>query len=72
MQSRAKAVNGANVQGKSAFLPGEACCRAVWDGNPNREVGLREQESAEAIVPLPSEWEGLNVKRGQELEQFVG
>ena len=32
------------------------------EGNSNREIGLRWQESAEAIVPLPSQWEGLNVK----------
>ncbi|MEE9188362.1 MAG: hypothetical protein V3U36_03255 [Anaerolineales bacterium] len=29
MQSRAEAVNGAGVQGKSALLPGETCCQAA-------------------------------------------
>jgi len=36
----------------------------------NREVGLRRQESADAIVPLPSQWEGPNVKGGRELGRF--
>ena len=31
--------------------------------NPNCEVWLRWQESAEAIVPLPSKWEGLNIEK---------
>lgn len=38
-------------RGQSALLPGETCCQAVEDGNPCCEAGLREQESAEAIVP---------------------
>jgi hypothetical protein len=33
------------------LLPGETCCHAVEDGNHCCEAGLREQESAEAIVP---------------------
>ena len=51
MQSRAKAVNEASVQGKSTFLPGETCRQAMMDGNPGREARLRRQGSAEAIVP---------------------
>jgi hypothetical protein len=30
------------------------------DRNPNCEIGLRRQESADAIVPLPSQREGPN------------
>ena len=26
--------------------------------NPNREIGLRRQESADTIIPRPSTWEG--------------
>ena len=50
-------------QGQSAFLPGETCCQAVDDGNPCCEAGLREQESAEVIVPAekPKGGEGPNV-----------
>jgi RNA-directed DNA polymerase len=43
------------------LLPGETC-RPAGDRNPTHEGGLRRQESAEAIVPSPSRWEGLNVK----------
>jgi hypothetical protein len=32
------------------------------DSNLNREIELRRQESAEAIVPVPSRREGLNVE----------
>ena len=32
------------------------------DSKPGCEVGLRRQESAEAIVPVPSRREGLNVE----------
>ena len=52
MQSRAGKVDGAGVQGKSAFLPGETRCHAAFGLPPNREVGLRWQESAEVIVPM--------------------
>jgi hypothetical protein len=53
------------------FLPGEACCQAR-EGNPSREAGLRRQESAEAIVPVPSDWEGPNVKEDEYFEQLAG
>ena len=62
-------VNGARMPRKSAFLPGEACRQAVEDGNPNREVGLRRQESAEAIVPPPSGREGPNVEEDRNLSR---
>lgn len=65
MQSRAKAVNRARVQGKSMFLPGETCRQATTDDNPGREAGLRRQESAEVIVPCQAMagGEGPNVSR---------
>jgi hypothetical protein len=59
------------MQGKPAFLPGEICHQA-GDGNPGREAKLRWQKSAEAIVPPPSRWEGLNIKEARNFEQFVG
>lgn len=42
------------------------------NGNPVREVGLRQQGSAEAIVPLPSQWEGPNVEEGRNLDGSWG
>ena len=48
-------------------LPGETCCQAVSDGNRHREVRLRRQGSAEAIVPRPLEREGPNVKTDKDL-----
>ena len=35
--------------------------------NPGLETKLRQQGSAEAIVPSPSRWEGLNIEEGQVL-----
>jgi RNA-directed DNA polymerase len=60
-------VNPAGVQGRRSGLPRETCRQATRSGNPNREVGLRRQGSAEAIVPPPSRWEGLNVERDRNL-----
>jgi len=54
------------MQGKSTPLPGEVC-RQAGNGNPGCEARLRRQKSAEAIVPLPSRWEGLNIKEGRVL-----
>jgi hypothetical protein len=54
------------MQGKPAFLPGEIC-RQAGNGNPGCEARLRRQKSAEAIVPLPIRWEGLNIKKGRVL-----
>lgn len=34
--------------------------------------GLRRQETAEAIVPVPSDREGLNVKEDEYFEQLAG
>jgi hypothetical protein len=59
------------VRGKSTNLPGEAC-RQARKGNLSREAGLRRQESAEAIVPVPSDWEGPNVKGDEYFEQLAG
>ncbi len=50
------------------FLPGETC-RPAGDRNPNHEIGLRRQESAEAIIPPPLRWEGPNVKEDWNLER---
>jgi retron-type reverse transcriptase len=66
MRPRAEAVNGARVQGKSASLPGETC-RQAGNGNPDCEVRLRRQGSAEAILPPPIRWEGLNIEGKQSL-----
>jgi hypothetical protein len=46
------------------FLSGEAC-RPARKRNPNREIGLKRQESAEAIVASVASRnrEGLNGKR---------
>ncbi len=49
------------------FLPGETC-HPAGNRNPNREVGLRRQESADAIVPSPSRREGPNVKEDWNLD----
>jgi len=51
------------------LLSGETCYQAVGslDGNPNREVRLRRQGSAEAIVLLPSQREGPNVEEDRNL-----
>jgi hypothetical protein len=35
------------------------------EGNSDREIGLKRQGSAEAIVPLPSRREGPNMKQEQ-------
>jgi hypothetical protein len=40
--------------------------------NPGREIRLRRQESAEAIVPSPSRWEGLNVEEDEYFEELAG
>jgi len=71
MRSRAKAVNKAGAQGKSAILPGEICRQAV-KGNPGCEIRLRRQRSADAIVPSPSKWEGPNIKETEYFEQIEG
>ena len=71
MRPRAKAVNKADAEGKSAFLPGEIC-RQAGNGNPGCETRLRRQKSAEAEVPLPSKWEGPNIKEAEYFEQFEG
>jgi hypothetical protein len=62
-QSKAEAVNGARVQGKSMNLPGETCWQA-GNGNPGWKARLRQQGSAEAIVPESSRREGPNIKKG--------
>jgi hypothetical protein len=59
------------MQGKSALLPGEIC-RQAGNGNPDREIRLRRQKSAEAIVPPPSGWEGPNIKETETFEQIEG
>ncbi len=41
-------------------------------GNSGQETRLRRQESAEAIVPSPSRWEGPNDKPGTDFETFEG
>jgi hypothetical protein len=38
--------------------------------NPNHEIDLRRQESAEAIVPRPSTWEGPNAKEDRNLSSL--
>jgi RNA-directed DNA polymerase len=38
--------------------------------NPGRETGLRRQESADAIVPRPSTWEGPNDKEDENLSSL--
>jgi hypothetical protein len=63
MQPRAKAVNWTRMRGKSAFLPGEVC-RQAGNGNTGWKASLRQQKSAEAIVPEPSGREGPNIKKG--------
>ena len=67
--SRGKAVNRAGVQRQSTLLP-EETCRPTGDRNPNRKVGLRRQESADAIVPRPSTWEGPNDKEDRNLSSW--
>ncbi len=56
------------MQRQSTFLPGEVC-RHAGDRNFNREIGLRRQKSAKAIVPHPSGWEGLHVKEDWNLSR---
>jgi hypothetical protein len=46
---------------------GRPAARQSSDGNPNRKVGLRRQESAEAIVPERKCREGPNVEEGRNL-----
>jgi len=41
-------------------------------GNPDCEVRLRWQKSAEVIVPAPSGWEGPNIKEAEYFEQIEG
>jgi hypothetical protein len=72
MQSRAEGVNAARVQGKPMLLPGETCCQAGRNSNPGREARLRQQESAEVIVPEGRDWEGPNIKKDEYCEQFEG
>ena len=42
----------------------------LQDRNPNREIGLRRQESADAIVPRPLTWEGQNDKEDRNLDSL--
>jgi hypothetical protein len=72
MQSRAEGVNAARMQGKPISLPGETCCWAVKHSNPGREARLKQQESAEVIVPDHKDWEGPNIEWDEYCEQFVG
>lgn len=53
-------------------LPGETCCWAVRSSNPGREARLRQQESAEVIVPDRKGWEGPNIKKDEYCEQIEG
>lgn len=41
-------------------------------GNPDWEVRLRWQKSAEVIVPPPIRWEGPNIKEAEYFEQIAG
>lgn len=40
----------------------------AFSSNPGREARLRQQGSAEAIVPSPSRWEGPNNKEDKYFE----
>ncbi|CAB3389422.1 protein of unknown function [Kyrpidia spormannii] len=52
--AKGRGVYEAGAGGRSAFLPGEAWRITRKTGNPNREVRLNRQESAEGIVPRRS------------------
>ena len=72
MQSKADKVDGARVQGKSAFLPGETCCQAVLGRQPRlrgrtEATGVSRGHSIGTQVPRRAERRG-----GQELERLVG
>ncbi|CAB3389753.1 protein of unknown function [Kyrpidia spormannii] len=51
---RAAAEYMRRARGRSTLLPGEACRIRQGTGNPDREVRLNRQESAEGIVPRRS------------------
>ena len=64
---RQSSKSGKCAEKVNALIWGDLSPREKKNRNPNREIGLRRQESADAIVPHPSMWEGQNDKEDRNL-----
>jgi hypothetical protein len=67
MRPRAKAVNGARMQGKSTLLPGEVCVVSLKGLRDPRGPLIAAQKSAEAEVV-----DGVTTIRGEQGKLLTG
>jgi hypothetical protein len=77
MTTKPDATNGRSSKwgkdaGKASVLTWGDLSSGCGSSNPDPEVRLRRQGSAEAIVPSPLRWEGPNIKEDEYFEQFEG